>query len=989
MAGDLKLLVNQLRATLGKMEVALGAIDESIVWTDSGGRIQWSNTTFDRLVNRSRFQVLGACLYDLLPLSWQAQALSREQHPLHLGLAGQNQNLGIYEFWQAERQHFLEVIVNRFDLPQQDLSLVLVIRDVSEAQRLEAERQRAEEERLRAMIAEQMNQALQQEIADRKQAEQALHETKERFRSLVETTHDWVWEVNEQMVYTYASPRVEDILGYTPAEILGKTLFDLMPPEEAQRVADLFGPLAAAHQAFVCLENTNRHRNGSLVVLETSGVPFFGAKGEFCGYRGIDRNITERKRHEAALQQAHQELEGRVQERTAELEQANRALQAEILERKQAEVKLRHREAKFRSLIQNSTDIITLLAADGTIQYESPAVETVLGYQPEDLVGRNVFDWIHPEDSAAIQSIIGALIANPGRTMRTELRFRHRDGSWCDLESIGTNLLQDPAVEAMVVNSRDISERKQTEAVLMRAKAAAEAATQAKSEFLATMSHEIRTPMNAVIGMANLLLQTSLSDQQREFVQTLHSSGELLLALINNILDFSKIESNKLDLEQQPFDLQTCLQDALNLFRAEAAEKGLELVLHLEPGIPNPILGDGLRLRQILLNLLSNAVKFTETGQITVIVTAEPVTATRETNADRSPELFRIQFAVQDTGIGIAPDRMERLFLAFSQVDSSTTRKYGGTGLGLAISKRLVEMMEGRIWVESQAGQGSTFYFTILAAAAGPEARPFLPPASPSTPDSPSLSPEPLSGQPLQILLVEDNVVNQKVAGLLLNSLGYSADLAANGREALAALRRQPYDVVLMDVQMPEMDGLEASRRICREWPPEERPRIIAMTANVLEGDREACLAAGMDDYISKPIAIKALEQALQACPRRWPPPPALDEQVFQSLHDMAGANTEILAELLDCYLDSAPEQLQTLTQALHQRDAALLQRTAHTLKSSSATLGALPLADLCKKLEEIGRLGMLDTAAANIRMAASEYERVRGVLQMKRSFLD
>lgn len=801
MSGDLTLLVNQLRATLGKMEVALGVIDECIVWTDSAGRIQWSNATFDRLVNRSRFQVLGAFLCDLLPLSQQGQGLPFEQHPLHLGLTGWNQNLGVYEFWQAEQQHFLEIIVNRLDLPQRDLSLVLVIRDVSAAQQLEAERQ-------------------------------------------------------------------------------------------------------------------------------------------------------------------------------------------------QAEVKLRNREAKFRSLIQNSTDIITLLAADGTVQYESPAVETVLGHHPEDLVGRNVLGWIHPDDTADVQTAIGALIGNPGSTLRRELRFRHRDDSWRDLEAIGTNLLQDPAVEAIVVNSRDITERKQTEVVLKQAKTAAEAATQAKSEFLATMSHEIRTPMNAVIGMANLLLQTPLSDQQREFTQTLHSSSELLLALINDILDFSKIESNKLDLEQQPFDLKTCIQDSLNLFRAEAAEKGLELVLQINPEIPNIILGDCLRLRQILLNLLSNAIKFTEVGQITV--TAQPMTATDQA-ATGSPDPFRIQFAVQDTGIGIAPDRMERLFLAFSQVDSSTTRKYGGTGLGLAISKRLVEMMQGRIWVESQAGQGSTFYFTILTAVPGPESRrwsktglrPSLPPASPSAPGSSSLSPQPSSRQSLQILLVEDNLVNQKVAGLLLNSLGYAADLAANGREALAALRRQSYDVVLMDIQMPEMDGLEASRRICQEWSPEERPRIIAMTANALQGDREACLAAGMDDYLSKPIAIRALERILEACPRRAQPLPALDEQVFQTLQDMAGANAEILADLLDCYLDSAPQQLQTLTQALHQQDAALLQRTAHTLKSSSAALGALPLANLCKELEEIGRMGMLDIAEANVLLATTEYERVKGVLHMKRSFLD
>lgn len=806
MAGDLTLLVNQLRATLGKMEVALGAIDECIVWTDGAGKIQWSNATFDRLVKRSRFQVLGACLYDLLPLNQQGRALPQEQHPLHLGLTGQNHNGSIYEFWQAEQQHFLEVIVNRLDLPHRDLSLVLVIRDVSAAQRLEAERQ-------------------------------------------------------------------------------------------------------------------------------------------------------------------------------------------------QAEAKLRNREAKFRSLIQHSTDIITLLGVDGTIQYESPALETVLGYQPADLIGQNVLNWVHPDDIAAIQSIFERLMRYPGSTLRAELQFRHRNGSWRDLEAIATNLLHDPAVEAIVVNSRDISEakrdeavRKQAEAALKDAKTAAEAAAQAKSEFLATMSHEIRTPMNAIIGMTHLLLETPLTAQQREFTQTLHSSSELLLALINDILDFSKIESGKLALEQQPFNLKACLQESLNLFRAEAAEKGLDLVLQMHPEIPNTILGDCLRLRQILLNLLSNAMKFTERGQITV--TAQLMAGTEPATAAPRNRCW-IQFAVQDTGIGIAPDRIERLFLAFSQVDSSTTRKYGGSGLGLAISKRLVEMMQGQIWVESQVGQGSTFYFTILAAA-GPEAQRALPPISSSGPSCSSLSRQPPSQQPLQILLVEDNLINQKVACLLLDKLGYTADVAANGREALAALHRQPYDAVLMDIQMPELDGLEVARQIRREWSPGQQPWIIAMTANALQGDREACLAAGMDDYLSKPIAIQDLDQVLQACPRRWSktglgrslPSPALDEGVFQSLQDLAGDNTEILAELLDCYLETAPQQLQTLAEALHQRDAALLQRTAHTLKSSSATIGALGLADLCKTLEEIGRTGMLDTAEANLSLAATEYERVRGALQMKRSFL-
>jgi PAS domain S-box-containing protein len=648
---------------------------------------------------------------------------------------------------------------------------------------------------------------------------------------------------------------------------------------------------------------------------------------------------------------------------------------ASMIAARRAEENLTRQKTFFETLVQTSPVAVVVMSNDQTIQSCNEAFLSLFEYTREECVGQTLDALIvPPEVQEEAQQYSRRALA--GYFINQTAQRRSKSGRMIDVKISAVPVRIEGETVGVIAIYHDITE-------LLKAKREAEEAAKAKADFLANMSHEIRTPLNAIIGMTSLLLDTPLNDEQSNFVETIRNSGDTLLAVINDILDFSKIEAGKMTVEKVPFNVAYCIESALDLVAAKAFEKRLELAYVLQENMPVKFQGDITRLRQVLVNLLGNAVKFTQEGEVTVAASVESVQGS----------VYTLHFQVRDTGIGIPKDKLHRLFEAFSQADTSTTRKFGGTGLGLAISKRLIELMGGTIWVESEEGKGSTFHFTIQAelasgtaslfprqtqpslsnrrllvvddnatnrlilqkhasswgmsvsvAASGKEAlqrieqerfdlmildmqmpemdgltlaqeirkhpsaagtplimltslgrKPegaeslafsaFLskpiktsqlynsvcevlaehPQAEPAAPQKTAVFDAAMADRhPLRILVAEDNLINQKVAIGLLKKLGYRADIAANGLEVLEALRRQEYDIILMDAQMPEMDGEQAARIIIERYPRGKRPRLAAVTANALEGDRERFLAVGFDDYVSKPIQVEELVRVLQ-----------------------------------------------------------------------------------------------------------------------------
>ncbi|MDB6114259.1 MAG: barA 2 [Lacunisphaera sp.] len=814
----------------------------------------------------------------------------------------------------------------------------------------------AQSARLRQRAAERTSEQLREENEERRRVEARLKATDERLNLALDSTQVGVYEWDVESDNVFCTPSVWKIIGYDPAElpVTGSEWLNLLHAEDQPAVRAVIDAHFRGETPFIEIEHCVLHATGEWIwiALRAKCTSFSAAKRPL-RVLGTIQNINARKRADEAL----------------------RASQA---------------ESRKLSLVASKTDNAVIITDDqGRIEWVNESYSRLTGRRLREVARRPLAELLaSPEgDPAAVDRINSALFEREPVTLDV-VQLATDDRRFHVHLDVQPVISEEGHVQNFIAIETDITSRVQTELSLRRAKADADAASRAKSEFLASMSHEIRTPMNGVIGMTSLLLETELSAEQRDFVSTIRTSGDALLSIINEILDFSKIESGKMELESQPFELTQCLDEAIDIFALQAAAKDIELACHIDPQVPRCILGDITRLRQVLVNLLNNAVKFTPRG----FVTLEVGTSTDRVGQPADAKLL-LDFYVTDTGIGIPNDRLDLLFKPFSQIDSSTTRKYGGTGLGLAICDRLCQLMGGSVDVQSTPGQGSRFHFSIqtnavefsdadapplyapipsgavlavddhpvnramlrdslqswhlqpkLAATAAEALQlagssghfsaaiidqmlpgesgldlasalrathPTLPiilltpaaegprrgdtndpltfrlpkPIKPyalhdtlrhviggTSSSARSSTPPMVAGVPvirladtipLDILLVEDNPVNQKVALRYLLRMGYRADAVANGLEGVQAMKDRDYKLVFMDIQMPEMDGLDATREIRTQIAKERQPIIVALTANAMQGDRERCLAAGMDDYIAKPIKIDELQHVI------------------------------------------------------------------------------------------------------------------------------
>ena len=901
------------------------------------------------------------------------------------------------------------------------------------------------------------------DISERKRTERQLRMLAHSIMSVSECVtitdlDDKIIFVNDAFLKTY---------GYQESEVIGKDIAIVRSENNAPEVGKSIstGTISGSWEG----ELMNRRKDGREFPIRLSATILRGDRGEPVALVGVATDITERRRAE------------------------NELLQSEI---------------RFREMFDDAPIGYHELDLEGRITRVNRTELIALAYTAEEMQGRHAWEFIEEQEvshKAVLEKLAG--IRPPGRNV--ERTYIQKDGSRMPV-LCQDRLLRDSdgRISGIRTTVQDITERKRMEEELKSAKETAEAATKAKSEFLAVMSHEIRTPMNGVIGMTDLLAQTDLNPEQADFVDTIRVSGEALLTVINDILDFSKIESGKIELEEAQFDPRACIEEVYDLLSQKASAKNLDLLYWIDPEVASGILGDKYRLRQILFNLVGNAIKFTEKGEIYTSVALKW----------RIGKTFELQFSVRDSGIGIPGDKLDRLFKAFTQVDSSTTRRYGGTGLGLAISMRLVELMKGKIWVESEEGKGSTFYFTIQSSV--PPTSAILPEVYmrgkdvkiagrrillvddnatnlkilkelcqhwqliPRTTQSPaealewirkgdpfdlgildmqmpdmdgvqlareirSLRPKEalqlillsslgsatkeggifyaevskpikqsqlynvindvLSGHesvaarrkvkpelaapaqsPISILVAEDNAVNQKLILRILQQLGQAADVVPNGLEVLKALDKKSYDLIFMDVQMPEMDGLEASRRIVNTRKPENRPKIIALTADAMSEDRQKCFDAGMDDYLSKPVHMDDVAAILN----QWHPPPRkqaetpkeeeskefleFEQTVLLRLKEFGVAgDPAFVVGLLEEFVKNARQLIGEASAVHARRDSERLDYISHTLKGSFTTFNLAPLVALAAAIELRAERKELDGLDKTLEELRTQFENV------------
>ena len=835
----------QTEASLCKSEYLYRVILDNLpdpIWVESlDGRIEAVNKAWRAFAESTPDETLGPANGESVP----PETVARFREPEIAGAAARRPHSR--EETVRDAQGNLRTLatfkVELLDSTGRVTGVLGMARDITESKRTE-DALRTTRDRLEQRVAERtaeltkINEQLQAEVQQRREAEEAIRESEWKYRVVAENTYDWEFWTDPQGRFIYCSPSCQQVTGHAPDEFIADpTLLEqIIHPEDRGRY---FGHFDSYNEGFMPGEIRFRiiRPDGTQRWIGHVCQAVRGDNGAFMGRRGSNRDITQEQQAEAALRELNDNLERTVASRTAEL----------------------------RSITDAAHDAILMMDPHGAISYWNRAAERIFGYTAEEALGRNLHELLAPERFQAdhraafpefVRSGNGPAI---GKTL--ELHARHRDGREIAVSLSLSSVSLHGKWHAVGILS-DITERKQKDDDLRAAMKVADAANVAKGEFLANMSHEIRTPMNGVIGMTGLLLDTELNASQRRYAEAIRSSGESLLALVNDILDFSKIEAGKLELELLDFNLHDLLESFAAPLAMRARSKGIEFNCALEPNVPSLVRGAPGRLRQVLTNLAGNAVKFTAQGRVSVRVSLVSETAAASV----------IRFSVQDTGIGIPREQQEMLFEKFSQADTSTTRRHGGTGLGLAISKRLTELMAGEIGVNSQAGAGSEFWFTVPMGKIAPPKSLTQGSAKPAAPASPAGVAFPaVRRQGARILVAEDNVVNQEVALGILHKLGLRAEAVADGGEVIEVLRNMPYELVLMDVQMPEMDGLEATRIIRDPQSPvlDHQIPIVAMTAHAMLGDREHCLQAGMNDYLAKPIDPRALIEALN----KWLPP--------------------------------------------------------------------------------------------------------------------
>lgn len=983
---------------------------------------------------------------------------------------------------------------------------------------------------------------LKKEIVERKQTEKALQESEERFKLALWGASLGLRDWNVQSGVVYFDETWAEVLGYDKEELVPdvSSWAKLIHPKDQPSVEKVLNDHLEGKTDYYETEHRLKTKNNEWKwVLDRGKVVEWDENGNPLRMTGTLLDITERKKAEEQLQYRTRFEELITSLSTSFINVASEKIDSEINNALTQIGKFVDVDWSYLFLFSDDEKHIS-----NTHEYHNDSIgsrkdylrDLPVSFFPWWMEKLRKFETIHlptisdlppeaiKEKTYLKKQNIKSLIILP-------LVYNNKLHGFLGFDSVHSakvwekdTILLLRIVGEILINA--LTHRKAAED-LRRAKERAEEANQTKSDFLANMSHEIRTPMNGVIGMTSLLMGTELDKEQMEFVETIRLSGESLLTIINDILDFSKIESGKMELENNPLEIKECIENAFDLVVPKAADKNVDLVYSIAPDVPPFISGDITRLRQILVNLANNAIKFTEKGEVFISV--------KKTLKEN--DLFTIQFSVKDSGIGIPKDRMNRLFNAFSQVDSSTTRKYGGTGLGLAICKKLSELMGGKIWVESEFGRGSTFSFTLKTTAApvqdreylcrdvvevrgrtvliyednenilnflcnqchrwgmnvesvesyndvlariknddrfdllildmnlpnmqgldianeirklkSPSELPIIMMSSVGKPQenmsisvgiinayiskpvkisqlfdtvmdslnpgmarrttkttskkSFELDPKMASKIPLRILLAEDNAINQKLAIKIFEKMGYLVDVAGNGLEVLDSMKRQKYDVIFMDVQMPEMDGVEATKRILSIYPVNKRPKIVAMTANAMQGDKEKYLKIGMDDYISKPIVIKEIQNCLSKWgteineiepvpihsdniilpPKEKKQKSLLDPNIIESLKEL-DENDNFFQNLVTSFLGNAAKAVLEIKKIAEEKKYDALVQSSHKLKGSSANLGAKTLSEICKDIEQkaktrnlTGIEGMISKLEITYKQSRLEYEEI------------